>query len=495
MKKPGFLSKLGGVVNRLKMGAAYYGGAYGFYEGTRFSTDRTPIIETPYDADQVNTAFARRQLLGISRSLYANVGFVRGAINDIARYSVGEGIFPYSATPDKAANDAYDAYWRQWCGICEVRQILNWTEILKATSRAVDVDGDIGFIFTETDSGYPQIQAVESHRIESDREDYRDGVKLSTVGRPNAYSVRYTVDGESRFQVYPASQFLHVYEPDRIDGCRGVSGLAHGINHIRDKKDIVAFEKLGVKISSSFGVVITNDGTKSDSGGFLSGRTQTSDGKIREKIGAGAMVEVGIGEDVKAFESNRPSPAFTGFLDYIDRDVAVGLGVPLEFIWDSSKLGGTNQRFVLQKAQRKFDERLDLLSKMTTRVRNWVIAKGIKRGDLKAVDYWWLVDIQGPTKITVDVGREAMANRDDVRSGLRTVQEDFRERGKRWESARVDIQTAADDLIERAGELVAKHKDKGLTLQAAIALMEQRGSGGSSSIIIDGNQPSQQASQ
>ena len=469
-----------------KLGAYFGGGSRNFYDAARYlyDTKRTYIDSKVFDGADQSDEWSRNVLAGVSYNLYGNVGFVKGAVDDKARYSVGQGIFPYASCEDRSARRSYDAYMEQWWDICEVRQTMNFTELERATSKAIDVPGDVGFILTETITNYPQIQAIESHRICSDPEDteFRDGVKLNGLGRPVAYNVK--IRGQNGQDDYylkiPASSFIHVYEPERFDGVRGVSGLKHGILHIRDKKDILAFEKLGVKYGSAVAATIKLASPAGIAVPTFGGQTTQKDSSgadiTMEQLMGGAVVKLNAGESLDAFKSDRPSPTFSGFLDYIDRDVAIGLGLPVEFIWDSKSLGGTNQRFVLEKAQRTFEERQQTLGKFIRRVRNYVISKGIKRGDLPYTDDWWRMDVQGPTKITVDVGREAAANRDDIRAGIRTEQEDIRERGKRFETHRKDIQDGVDDLLTRAKDLKAKHPE--IPLEACIQLMQQRNAGG-----------------
>jgi capsid protein len=193
----------------------------------------------------------------------------------------------------------------------------------------------------------------------------------------------------------------------------------------------------------------------------------------------GALFKLEKGMDVKAITSDRPSPNVQTFLSYIDRDVATGLEVPIEFIWDSSSLGGSGNRFILKKAERKFADRQALIARVKRRIRNYVIAKGIKNFGLPYVDDWWKVRFQFPSRITVDVGREADANREDVYAGLRTEQSDYEERGEDFYEARNDIQEAADDLLLRATQLVQKYGKDGLTLEMAIQMMVKRGNSGS----------------
>ena len=463
-----------------KLGA-YLAGSNSFYRASANAVTRERrFVETrPKDSWEQGGRYTRETLMGLSRALYGNVGFVKGAIDDKAKYSVGSGIIPYSSCPDKSARVLYDEYFAQWCKIPEVRQTMDFNEICRGISRALDVDGDVGFILTSTPNGYPQIQAIESHRICSEYElpDFRDGVKLNGNGRPVAYRIRVARSYDEYYTNIPASSFIHIFEPERFDGVRGMSGLKHAIEDIRDRDDILAFEKLGVKFGSAIAGTMEFVSAQDMIAPMFGAQTQIADGpsQAEEVLGA-AVIKLKQGEKLNPFSNNRPSPAFTGFLDYIDRGAAIGLGLPVEFIWNSKDLGGTSQRFILQKAQRTFEDRERTIGKAITKIRNFVIGTAIDNKELPASKMWWRVELQGSSKITVDVGREAAANRDDIRAGIRTEQEDIRERGKRFEDHRRDIQEAADDLNERAKQVNGKHTE--IPLEACIQLMQQRNAGG-----------------
>jgi capsid protein len=259
---------------------------------------------------------------------------------------------------------------------------------------------------------------------------------------------------------------------------RGLSGLYHALNNARDKRDILGFEKTAVKLISALGMVITSDSNGGAKGFFGPQSTEQTgqDSTVTlEKVFGGTIPKLKPGEALNPIASGRPSPTFAGFLETLDRDVATGLGLPLEFVWDSAALGGTGQRFVLEKAQGRFEERQDdSLIPFTNWVRRWVIADGISKRVIPDHPLWYRYYYQRRSKITVDVGREAVANREDVRGGLRTIQEDYGERGRNWIDARNDNQKAARDLLIRARELVSEFKAEGLTLDAAVKMMEDR---------------------
>jgi capsid protein len=66
----------------------------------------------------------------------------------------------------------------------------------------------------------------------------------------------------------------------------------------------------------------------------------------------------------------------------------------------------------------------------------------MQRGYIPQNENWWKVEWQTPAAASVDYGREAQANLNDVRAGLRTYAEDYAERGREWK----------DELRQRAVE-------------------------------------------
>ena len=120
-----------------------------------------------------------------------------------------------------------------------------------------------------------------------------------------------------------------------------------------------------------------------------------------------------------------------------------------------------------------------MLARRAFRIRNWVIAKAINRGDLPFDPNWWRVEWQFCSKITVDVGREAQQNREDYFAGLRTGKEDYSERGASFLAARRENERGARDLLQRAEKLVEEFASSGINITQAIDLLEKRGNSGS----------------
>src|SRR6202008_4999881 len=101
-----------------------------------------------------------------------------------------------------------------------------------------------------------------------------------------------------------------------------------------------------------------------------------------QKIVGGKLVELKPGESLDSFQPNRPSQTFTGFLEHLRRDSALG-HIPFEFAADSSKIGGAGVRLVVAKADRRFSYRqLILIERVIKPVWAYVIGDAIARGNL-----------------------------------------------------------------------------------------------------------------
>lgn len=452
-----------------------------YYTGLGASRERSvrPILVG--DSHKTNlTKYNRTESLALVRYLAANVGIFRGPLHDMATYSVGSGLKPRSQVTDPKAAKQYEDYFGEWGIQADYTGRHTFNQLQYLASLAIDVDGDVGFnMYAPGASALGQLQLVESHRITGDDDGFYDGVKANAFGRPLTYRI---LQGEKDFLDIDAGDFIFLYDPDRADANRGITSMAHAIDDGLNIQDILRYEKVGVLMNSAIGWAITTQSGNADPGtAFIeSGFTAAATGGLPwETLAPGMIPRLKVGEDITSFGSNRPSQAFMGFLEFLIRNIAVGLGLPFEFIWDLTQAKGTGSRFILAKAQRRFEQRQQLLiDRFCNRVWRWVIAKGIKRGDLPALPFWWTARWQAPAKITVDMGREAVANRDDLKYGNRTLEMDAGEQGLDWrDDLRDQTEIEAGDLLERAVRLIAKAKTLGqeLSLEKALWLLSKDG--------------------
>lgn len=412
---------------------------FGPYESANPSPRRGRVPgSAPRDAKLDLTPGIRSELVRRSRYLQKNSGFVRELVGNMAIYSTGDGIKPQAQSPDQEWNRAAEEHFANWSARCEVTGRFSFEECQSLVCRGIDVDGEYFIHKTRDPLGRPALQLIEAHRIgdEAGGAETVDGIGLDAVGAPVFYRLLLD-DGTHRDLL--ASGVLHVFEPESVSAVRNPATIQHSINHILDEIELLALEKHAVKDNADVARVLKTARGEVDGDGDFSlgsgtaGGQEASDPAALQRIVGGKLVALKPDESLDSFQSNRPSPTFTGFLEHLRRDSALGV-LPFEFAADSSKIGGAGVRLVVAKADRRFSFRqLILIQRFIRPVWAFVIADAIRTGALPFVKNWHRVSATTPRRITVDAGREAQQNRADVEMGLKTLSEHFAEQGMDFE--------------------------------------------------------------
>lgn len=444
------------------------------YDAARPSVTR----RMPWNASAVDThvdvsGYDRERLMKLARYLYNNVPFVRGLLNEKARYSVGSGIRPQARSGDHEWDQSAEAYFEQFSRVADIQGRFSWREMQRLASVAIDRDGECFVQMTTQSTGYPALRLILAHRVgdpvsklyspgqPNTREQSPntiDGVVVNEAMRPIFYK-HLTGPGENpgeSSEDIPAQQVAHVGEGGYGDELRFITPLAAAINHLRDIQDAINFEKMALKINSYIALAIKQQGGASAD---FFGENSTVEGEKADinveslSNTGGAIPRLNMGEDLVAWSSDRPKQTFMDFVSMLLRDVCTGSGVPYEFLVKPSEAGGAALRAVLVRAQRTFEQRQALLiDRLCSRVWAHVITIGMQRGLIPQNDNWWKVEWQRPAAASVDYGREAAANLNDVRAGLRTYAEDYAERGHEWKDSLRQRAVEAKYIAELAAE-------------------------------------------
>jgi len=417
---------------------------------------RQPFYPQLQDERHQHDKYSRQRMMTEARWLYDWNPLVRGAVDTKAKLSAGSKGFTLQArTADPDVNQAFEEYWTEWQKVCDVRGMFTWPQMLKLSSKAIDVDGEIYLVQTSSaDGATAQLQAIVAHRCDDDPKQPKEttqGILLNPSGRPIAY--RFKTDGGA-FTDVDARNVLHLFDPLRFDQLHGQSGLASALRHLRDLDDLVEMEKLGAKTASSIALL-----RKTASGEPENPYAEVSEADVaagalptEQQVGGAILYSTPDG-DVQAFTSNRPSPAWQGLVELLVRDVCISLDLPYEFVVNPSRIGGTAQRAILQKVQQAVEDRQQILLKASSRIYGWVIAKAIKAGRLPAIDGWWRHEWTPGKGLTVDFGREANAFMAMYRLGLMTADEFYGLRGMDWQDQFKQKAVEAQYLNRLAAEL------------------------------------------
>lgn len=432
-------------------GLPYTGGGYGnfgFYDAVAYSQNRQarPFFAT--DSRATLNAWSRTRAMALARWAYVNVHFVKGAIDLFARLTVGTGFSPKSHGADLGLAKAYDDYYADKTAALGYMGGESMDELLLHDCRSVDVDGDLGYIMTADEFDQPKLQLIEAHRIkngERDDTNLRDGVWIDRYGRRLAYNI--SLPGEDDQTTKIATQdFIFLAERNRPDELRSMTNLIHALAPLQDLYEMLGFAMQSAKKNSEWAATLETPTPKDLPFGpqfdqeVISAQpaagevaAQPSQNVTREMIfGSGGKIPVlRPGEELKTWSHASPSPTIEQWAEFIIRGIAVGFGIPFEVLWNPEAIGGANTRLITALLRARLNQRrAALIFPKLTRVRFWILCKGIKRGELRySPDIFNVSWDPNFADITVDAGRERRERRADVLAGLDTFSGFYRDEG------------------------------------------------------------------
>jgi capsid protein len=427
--------------------------AYSLYEGSWPGTaPRRSQILSSHATDTKNqvTAGDWKQMLSVGRYLYANVGAVAGAINEMGTYAVGDAWLPQYQGRNKEWGDMAEEWLAGWFSICDVRgNPYDFQTDLFLTSVSIDRDGDNLMLLTQSESGYPMLQFIPAHRIgqrthtgsKVETGDYAglemcNGVVFNGFQRPVAYHILGDATDGSADQFVSARDAQLHFSPTWYDQGRGITSLSNAIIDWRDYRDIRDFEKLGIKTASETAVIEKNEQGSADAGQSHFD-TDATTGLVSERLEGGAIryFRANAGCGLEVLKSERPSNETQGFIqDQIMRGAFAGLQWPIEFSWNPEKLGGANIRMIVEKAERAVKRRQKYIGLTWRRAVYYGVAKAMKIGVLPFDADWFLWDAQLPKSLTVDAGNQSKADIEEYRIGFKTLSEIYGRRGLDWQA-------------------------------------------------------------
>jgi capsid protein len=366
-------------------------------------------------------------------------------------YTSGDGIKPQSHASTPGLADTYEAYFAEKSKRIDITNRFSFEQAQSILMRAMARDGDAFAAKVRNAKGEAKLQLIEAHRVGDPMdavapENMHDGCIFGPYGELIAFNV-YRSDGSNR-QIL-AESMMHVVDHEYASGARGVPLMQHSVSTIQDEMDLLQLELLAAKDNADVTRVIKK------TGGYVEGdlAAELGAGASYENIAArmgGKLLALEPGESFESFSSNRPSPTFTGFLAALERDISQGV-LPYEFVNDPSKIGGASVRLITAKAGRVFGKfQQILIDQLCQPTWGYIIGQGIADGDLPDDPDWASVSWTTPKSVTVDGGRDAANDRNDVEMGLLSMSELYAQRGLDF---RTEMKKRASDMtfiIEQA---------------------------------------------
>lgn len=372
------------------------------------------------DIAELVPAVDRVTLQSHARRIFLNFGPIKNAVNQRGMYAVGRAFVPIFKGADKdfgriATDWLTDNFYR----IGDSRGGMHdFKTNLFGWSTSIDVDGEIFILLTQTDNGFPQYQGIPSHRIATPK-----GFAENSMVRGGMLvdGITYYPSGEAKEYAFcdkngnlnrwlPASDVIHLFDPEWQYQARGLTAFTHCINDCRDMIQSTEWERLAMLQMSSISLVEYNDNggpDMDDPYNALVGDTSTGKGVTVESLDGGTVryFRSNSGGKIETLVNNRPGNPFMEFHNRLLKSAFAGLNWPMALYEGHTIGGGTAQRTEIAMAQRAIEDRQDLLFYAARRIVGYAVAKAQKRGDLPASADWWKWDFSTPPKLTIDDGR------------------------------------------------------------------------------------------
>lgn len=405
------------------------------------------------DIGDLVPAYDRATLVSASRRLYLNHPILSGSIEQRSMYCIGKAWAPKFTGADKAFGDAATEWLtEEWFKICDVAgPAYDFQTGLYNSSNGIDRDGGDFIIFSQTDTGYPQIQHIPSHRVGNPRGmtdgpiasgPYRnaklvDGIVYNRAGTPIA--IAYISQECELIKWVSMRDCIHVFDPTWQEQGRGLPAFTTVLNALRDSLQSHEWEQMAQLMMSSIGLIEKNETGAADMNNPESLATGTQSGVA---LGSGITTETFAGGTVRYFKansgagleeikSNRPGDSWDTFQDRIYRLAFYAISWPYSF-WKPTGQG-TAERSEIEKAQRAIEDRQQLLLQPAKRMVGYAVAKAQKLGILPPSDDWYRWEFTMPRKLTIDDGRVGKELNEGFRTGYINIEDILGMHGKTLE--------------------------------------------------------------
>lgn len=415
------------------------------FDAANFSTRRGYVYFPQLNTQREVSSYSRLEMLRRSRYLTRNVGFAKRCTRGLAQM-VGY-LSPTAITDDKEWNTLAGTAWERGAGRANTFDLAGRFNVYSYQPMVTSTrltDGDLATILTSSAAGdRAMVATYEGHQIGNgtgvlEDSTWRDGMRIF-LNRAVAMRLM-DPDNPANVTEIAAQNFILHADYLSFGHSRGITALHHAINNLLDRTEVWSDLKLAIKIAGKQGFYIerANPVTTKRPPGMGEGRSvQQNDAGdniyVENLTRGGKLIGLQAGEKIQQLLDQRPHPNSREFLEDLNRDIAWGIGLSPDVLWNIAKLGGASVRYVLADAQVWIEAQQQLLVDQFLH-RFWVyfISKEIKSGRLRPPtdpEWWWKVGWQPPAKLTVDIGRDGKLSIDLHRAGMLTLSRWFGSQG------------------------------------------------------------------
>lgn len=327
-----------------------------------------------------------RSLRARSRQLVRDAGFAGNAQRIIVNNVVGTGIKLQAVVMNQRdrlqdeVNDSIEEAFRKWCDAesCHTGGSLHFHDLERMVMGQVFEAGEIFIRIHRSKFGRSAVpialEVIEPERLVENYSSpsttgtagsmVRLGIETDQYGRPVAYWIRDIHPGDARISLnnspraerVPASEIFHLKVTDRWPQTRGVPWMHAAIGKLGDMNGYSEAEIIAARAGANYiGTVETPEDPTSLA------ELQT-DGSYQMALEPGTWMRLNPGEKANLLSPNRPNSALEGFMRFMLREVAAGIGTSYESLsrdysqsnYSSSRLALLDDRDVWRSLQQWF---------------------------------------------------------------------------------------------------------------------------------------------
>jgi capsid protein len=394
-------------------------------------------LSTPEDYKQ---AYERIYLIRAARQMEEDFPFFDAILSDFETFVVGD--LRYRAATgnpeaDKVINDFLDWQFDQ----ADMTDRFDLTKLARLAVRSYKRDGECGFMVFDTEDTV-KLSAISGDRIGNPTmatgfapNDFGGIVVDLATGRPQFFNIYRRLPKLNSYefqQRVDPNNFIHYFDPFRIEQYHGVTVFKNAIEHGFDIKQITDFTKLNIKWRSSQLPYVKNEQGRPRGNGYEEGGTDAKGVPYPLSIKTDGVVQtfVKLDDGIMEYPNDFPNQQYRPLIEDLKRDCAIAAKLPLEFVYRSDA-GGVVQRFYVDKAAATFSEEKRWLRRVLLNpYKNRCIQKGVKSGLLNLEKFGLSDKIerfhgqwQMGRAISVDYGREVSADIAQMDAGVMSPQD------------------------------------------------------------------------
>lgn len=260
------------------------------------------------------------------------------------------------------------------------------------------------------------VQLIESDRVQSPigNDEIKGGIEFKKDELYKYYiSSKHPGDGDSSINGYPVfnslgrRNILHIFEPSRVGQKRGIPLLAPILSTYKQLERYKNAELMAAVLNASIALILNSKNPqKTLNGDYLSyasglsskkGATPGQQNATYESVkkemvatmGHGTVFTSTDGDEIKEFQTTRPSKSYKDFVDNILEEMGAASGVPKEVMMSAFKSSYSAAKASLEEAESRFKVCRKILErKFCHPIYEEFIIELIKNGDVECPDFF-----------------------------------------------------------------------------------------------------------